>query len=69
MITTRLVAGEIMAWVMGGLGPYRRGMADPAHVDDRKAGAPGDLNADGKGDLLGVTSGGDLYRYLNTSPG
>ncbi|GGV02814.1 hypothetical protein GCM10010275_47420 [Streptomyces litmocidini] len=31
--------------------------------------APGDLDADGKGDLLGVTSGGDLYRYLNTSPG
>ncbi|MFI6421356.1 FG-GAP repeat domain-containing protein [Streptomyces sp. NPDC050842] len=30
--------------------------------------APGDLNADGKADLLGVTSGGDLYRYLNTSP-
>ncbi|WP_318210889.1 MULTISPECIES: VCBS repeat-containing protein [unclassified Streptomyces] len=31
--------------------------------------APGDLNADGKADLLGVTSGGDLYRYLNTAPG
>ncbi|MEV6245838.1 VCBS repeat-containing protein [Streptomyces sp. NPDC051742] len=31
--------------------------------------APGDLNADGKADLLGVTSGGDLYRYLNTTPG
>ncbi|MFJ4870646.1 FG-GAP repeat domain-containing protein [Streptomyces sp. NPDC088757] len=31
--------------------------------------APGDLNADGKGDLLGVTSKGDLYAYLNTSPG
>ncbi|MDV9188616.1 VCBS repeat-containing protein [Streptomyces sp. SR27] len=31
--------------------------------------APGDLNADGKGDLLGITPGGDLYRYLNTSPG
>ncbi|MFC9395780.1 FG-GAP repeat domain-containing protein [Streptomyces sp. NPDC057027] len=31
--------------------------------------APGDLNADGKGDLLGVTSGGDLYRYLNTTSG
>ncbi|MDT9692140.1 VCBS repeat-containing protein [Streptomyces sp. P9(2023)] len=30
--------------------------------------APGDLNADGKGDLLGVDSAGDLYRYLNTSP-
>ncbi|MFD5367111.1 FG-GAP repeat domain-containing protein [Streptomyces sp. NPDC127103] len=30
--------------------------------------APGDLNADGKADLLGVTSGGDLYRYLNTTP-
>lgn len=30
--------------------------------------APGDLNADGKGDLLGVTSGGDLYRYLNVAP-
>ncbi len=26
--------------------------------------APGDLNGDGKGDLLGVTSTGDLYRYL-----
>ncbi|MGW0121012.1 FG-GAP repeat domain-containing protein [Streptomyces sp. NPDC003327] len=31
--------------------------------------APGDVNGDGKSDLLGVTSGGDLYRYLNTSPG
>ncbi|MFF3607537.1 FG-GAP repeat domain-containing protein [Streptomyces sp. NPDC002463] len=31
--------------------------------------APGDLNADGKGDLLGITSGGDLYSYLNTTPG
>ncbi|MDV5146268.1 VCBS repeat-containing protein [Streptomyces sp. SBC-4] len=30
--------------------------------------APGDINADGKADLLGVTSGGDLYRYLGTSP-
>ncbi|WP_369144692.1 FG-GAP repeat domain-containing protein [Streptomyces sp. R44] len=30
--------------------------------------APGDLNADGKADLLGVTSGGDLYRYLNVAP-
>ncbi|MET9932007.1 MULTISPECIES: VCBS repeat-containing protein [unclassified Streptomyces] len=31
--------------------------------------APGDLNADGKADLLGVASNGDLYSYLNTSPG
>ncbi|MFH8840737.1 FG-GAP repeat domain-containing protein [Streptomyces sp. NPDC017868] len=31
--------------------------------------APGDLNADGKADLLGITSGGDVYRYLNTAPG
>ncbi|WP_225801456.1 FG-GAP-like repeat-containing protein [Streptomyces sp. NK15101] len=31
--------------------------------------APGDLDADGKADLLGVTSGGDVYRYLNTAPG
>ncbi|MFB7588282.1 FG-GAP repeat domain-containing protein [Streptomyces sp. NPDC056169] len=31
--------------------------------------APGDLNADGKADILGVTSAGDLYRYLNTTPG
>ncbi|MFI8514837.1 FG-GAP repeat domain-containing protein [Streptomyces sp. NPDC085460] len=31
--------------------------------------APGDLNADGKADLLAVTSGGTLYRYTNTSPG
>ncbi|MCX4981385.1 FG-GAP-like repeat-containing protein [Streptomyces sp. NBC_00572] len=30
---------------------------------------PGDLNADGKADLLGVTSSGDLYNYLNTAPG
>ncbi|MEU9857457.1 VCBS repeat-containing protein [Streptomyces sp. NPDC047974] len=29
--------------------------------------APGDLNADGKGDLLGVNSAGELYPYLNTS--
>ncbi|MFD3946234.1 FG-GAP repeat domain-containing protein [Streptomyces sp. NPDC058579] len=25
--------------------------------------APGDLNGDGQGELLGVTAGGDLYRY------
>ncbi|MFF5637378.1 FG-GAP repeat domain-containing protein [Streptomyces sp. NPDC012825] len=31
--------------------------------------APGDLNADGKADLLGVASNGDLFSYLNTSPG
>ncbi|MEU3428382.1 VCBS repeat-containing protein [Streptomyces gardneri] len=31
--------------------------------------APGDLNADGKADILGVTTAGDLYRYLNTTPG
>ncbi|MFE7516102.1 FG-GAP-like repeat-containing protein [Streptomyces sp. NPDC057540] len=31
--------------------------------------APGDLNADGKADLLGIASNGDLYRYLNTSAG
>nr|WP_234338227.1 VCBS repeat-containing protein [Streptomyces sp. NRRL F-5727] len=30
--------------------------------------APGDLNADGKADLLGVATNGDLYRYLGTSP-
>ncbi|MFJ7961776.1 FG-GAP repeat domain-containing protein, partial [Streptomyces sp. NPDC096319] len=30
--------------------------------------APGDLNADGKADLLGVTSNGELYAYLNTAP-
>ncbi|MFE5791008.1 FG-GAP repeat domain-containing protein [Streptomyces sp. NPDC056503] len=31
--------------------------------------AAGDLNADGKGDIVGATSGGDLYTYLNTTPG
>ncbi|MFF2774925.1 FG-GAP repeat domain-containing protein [Streptomyces sp. NPDC058052] len=31
--------------------------------------APGDLNADGKADLLAVTGGGTLYRYTNTAPG
>ncbi|MFF3842389.1 FG-GAP repeat domain-containing protein [Streptomyces sp. NPDC001930] len=31
--------------------------------------APGDLNGDGKGDLLGATSTGDLYSYLNSAPG
>ncbi|MFB7942607.1 FG-GAP repeat domain-containing protein [Streptomyces sp. NPDC004779] len=31
--------------------------------------APGDLNADGKADLLAVTSDGTLYRYMNTAPG
>ncbi|MFF0484147.1 FG-GAP repeat domain-containing protein [Streptomyces sp. NPDC004435] len=35
----------------------------------RQIAAPGDLNADGKADLLAVTSGGTLYRYLNTVPG
>ncbi|WP_282692887.1 VCBS repeat-containing protein [Streptomyces sp. CC208A] len=31
--------------------------------------APGDLNADGKADLLAATSDGTLYRYTNTMPG
>ncbi|WP_234323144.1 FG-GAP repeat domain-containing protein [Streptomyces bikiniensis] len=31
--------------------------------------APGDLNADGKADLLGVAADGTLYRYLNTTSG
>ncbi|MFF8510887.1 FG-GAP-like repeat-containing protein [Streptomyces sp. NPDC015492] len=31
--------------------------------------APGDLNGDGKGDLLGVTSGGDLWGYQNAGSG
>ncbi|MFD3530013.1 FG-GAP repeat domain-containing protein [Streptomyces sp. NPDC058664] len=31
--------------------------------------AAGDLNADGKGDIVGITSAGDLYTYLNTTPG
>ncbi|MER7949051.1 VCBS repeat-containing protein [Streptomyces sp. NPDC096079] len=31
--------------------------------------APGDLNADGKADLVAVTSAGDLYRYLGTGTG
>ncbi|MER5206702.1 VCBS repeat-containing protein [Streptomyces sp. NPDC002825] len=31
--------------------------------------APGDINADGKADLLGITSGGDVYRYLTAGPG
>ncbi|MFI8370441.1 FG-GAP-like repeat-containing protein [Streptomyces sp. NPDC085466] len=31
--------------------------------------AAGDLNADGKGDVVGITSTGDLYTYLNTTPG
>ncbi|MFC8292683.1 FG-GAP repeat domain-containing protein [Streptomyces sp. NPDC057242] len=30
--------------------------------------APGDLNADGKGDLLGVAANGELFSYLNTAP-
>ncbi|MFC7976973.1 FG-GAP repeat domain-containing protein [Streptomyces cinereoruber] len=30
--------------------------------------APGDLNADGKGDLLGVASNGEVFSYLNTAP-
>ncbi|MFB7030719.1 MULTISPECIES: FG-GAP repeat domain-containing protein [unclassified Streptomyces] len=31
--------------------------------------APGDLDADGKADLIGIAPNGDLYRYLNTAPG
>ncbi|MFE9043270.1 FG-GAP repeat domain-containing protein [Streptomyces sp. NPDC007818] len=30
--------------------------------------SPGDLNADGKGDLIAVNGAGELVRYLNTSP-
>ncbi|MCX4981383.1 FG-GAP-like repeat-containing protein [Streptomyces sp. NBC_00572] len=31
--------------------------------------APGDLNGDGKGDLLGVNAAGELYRHLGTGTG
>ncbi|WP_030748001.1 VCBS repeat-containing protein [Streptomyces griseus] len=31
--------------------------------------APGDMNADGKSDLLATTPGGTVYRYTNTAPG
>ncbi|WP_306300587.1 VCBS repeat-containing protein [Streptomyces sp. NRRL B-24572] len=31
-----------------------------------KLATPGDLNGDGRADLLGVTAAGDLYRYLGT---
>ncbi|MFD4376489.1 FG-GAP repeat domain-containing protein [Streptomyces sp. NPDC058486] len=31
--------------------------------------APGDLNSDGKADVLGVTFGGTLYRHMSTAPG
>ncbi|MEU3605738.1 FG-GAP-like repeat-containing protein [Streptomyces sp. NPDC035033] len=31
--------------------------------------APGDLNADGKADVLGITHGGALYRHLGSAPG
>ncbi|MFE5510953.1 FG-GAP repeat domain-containing protein [Streptomyces sp. NPDC056529] len=31
--------------------------------------SPGDLNADGKADLIGVAHNGDLFTYLNTTPG
>ncbi|MET8969871.1 FG-GAP repeat domain-containing protein [Streptomyces hydrogenans] len=31
--------------------------------------ATGDMNGDGKGDLIGVTAAGTVYRYLNTRPG
>ncbi|MEU3605739.1 VCBS repeat-containing protein [Streptomyces sp. NPDC035033] len=30
--------------------------------------SPGDLNADGKGDLIAVNGAGELVRYLNTAP-
>ncbi|MFD4376490.1 FG-GAP repeat domain-containing protein [Streptomyces sp. NPDC058486] len=30
--------------------------------------AAGDLNADGKGDIVGITSGGELFTYLATTP-
>ncbi|MGW9040661.1 hypothetical protein ACWGQ4_37585, partial [Streptomyces sp. NPDC055721] len=29
--------------------------------------APGDLNADGKGDLISVNAAGELHRYLGTA--
>ncbi|MFF1509184.1 FG-GAP repeat domain-containing protein [Streptomyces sp. NPDC058326] len=31
--------------------------------------SPGDLNADGRSDVLGVTTTGTMYRYLGTTPG
>nr|WSW68784.1 FG-GAP-like repeat-containing protein [Streptomyces sp. NBC_00995] len=35
----------------------------------KKLAAPGDINGDGKADLLGVDSKGDLYRYTSTGTG
>ncbi|MET7858362.1 FG-GAP-like repeat-containing protein [Streptomyces sp. NPDC005318] len=34
-----------------------------------KLAAPGDINGDGKGDIVGVNSAGDLYRYTSTGTG
>ncbi|MFD5765623.1 FG-GAP repeat domain-containing protein [Streptomyces sp. NPDC127049] len=34
----------------------------------KRLAAPGDLNADGKGDLLAIAGNGDLFRYLGTKP-
>ncbi|MCM1945329.1 FG-GAP-like repeat-containing protein [Streptomyces sp. G2] len=70
-LLARTTAGEL--YVYPGTGnasaPFRpRALIGTGWNTYKQLASPGDLNADGKADIIGVNSAGELYRYFNTSP-
>ncbi|MFL9681191.1 FG-GAP repeat domain-containing protein [Streptomyces sp. KL110A] len=70
-LLARTTTGEL--YVYPGTGnasaPFRsRSLVGTGWNTYKQLASPGDLNADGKADIIGVNSAGELYRYFNTSP-
>jgi stage II sporulation protein D len=62
--------GELRIYYGNGAGGWVKSVALPgSYAGLRLLTVPGDLNADGRPDLLGVNGSGQLVRYLGTSTG